>query len=229
MTLSENEVMKWLADKPLVDNAHLIALTRLKQLSLKKYKKAPLVLTSVGRITDQKVRLFQQVMQNDETALAQLLKTLGDDGVFILLGSGDKKLERFLSEVASTHTNFIFLKGYSEALSESMYSSGDLFLMPSSFEPCGISQMLSMRAGQPCLAHSVGGLSDTIIHNQNGFTFSGNTPLQQAENLLTCFQSVITMKKQTPKEWDNISSKALASRFLWCDVAKDYIKYLYMS
>jgi starch synthase len=68
-------------------------------------------LTSVGRITDQKVRLFQQVMQNGETALAQLLKTLGDDGVFILLGSGDKKLESFLSEVASTHNNFILLKG----------------------------------------------------------------------------------------------------------------------
>ncbi len=227
MTLSENEVMKWLADKPLVDNAHLIALTRLKQLSLKKYKKAPLVLTSVGRITDQKVRLFQQVMQNGETALAQLLKTLGDDGVFILLGSGDKKLESFLSEVASTHTNFIFLKGYSEALSESMYSSGDLFLMPSSFEPCGISQMLAMRAGQPCLAHSVGGLSDTIIHNQNGFTFSGDNPLQQAENMLSCFHLLLSQKNKESKAWDVIAKNALAAKFLWRDVAQDYLNYLY--
>ena len=226
MKLSENELIKWIADKPLVDNAHLIAMTRIKQLA---DKKQPLILTSVGRITDQKVRLFQQVMQNGKTALEHLLTILGDDGVFILLGSGDKKLENYLTEIASTQTNFIFLKGYSETLSEKMYSSGDLFLMPSSFEPCGISQMLSMRAGQPCLAHSVGGLSDTIIHDQNGFTFSGNTHLQQAENLLTCFQSVITMKKQTPKEWDEISSKALASRFLWRDVAQDYVKYLYMS
>lgn len=227
MTLSENEVMKWLADKPLVDNAHLIALTRLKQLSVKKYKKTPLVLTSVGRITDQKVRLFQQVMQNGETALAQLLNTLGDDGVFILLGSGDKKLENFLSEIASTHTNFIFLKGYSEALSESMYSSGDLFLMPSSFEPCGISQMLAMRAGQPCLAHSVGGLSDTIIDNQNGFTFSGGNPLQQAENMLSCFHLLLSQKHKDSKAWDEISSNALATRFLWQDVAQDYLKFLY--
>lgn len=229
LKLSENELIKWIENKPLVDNAHLIAMTRIKQLIGKKQTPPPLILTSVGRITDQKVRLFQQVMQNGKTALEQLLTLLGDDGVFILLGSGDKKFENFLTEIASTQTNFIFLKGYSETLSENMYSSGDLFLMPSSFEPCGISQMLSMRAGQPCLAHSVGGLSDTIIHNQNGFTFSGDSPLHQAENMLTCFQSAIAIKKQNPKEWDEISSKALATRFLWRDVAQDYIKYLYMN
>ena len=72
----------------------------------------------MGRITDQKVRLFQQVMPNGETALEHLLSLLSDDGVFILLGSGDHKLEDFLSQVASTRNNFIFLKGYSEALSE---------------------------------------------------------------------------------------------------------------
>ena len=108
-----------------------------------------------------------------------------------------------------------------------MYHSGDLFLMPSSFEPCGISQMLSMRAGQPCLVHRVGGLSDTVIDNQNGFAFSGDNPLQQAENMLTCFQSAIEMKKQHPKQWLKISNNALAARFLWRDVAQDYINYLY--
>jgi starch synthase len=225
--LSENELIKWLANKPLVDNAHLIAISRLKQLADKEYKKQPLLLTSVGRITDQKVRLFQQTMPNGVTALEQLLTLLSDDGVFILLGSGDKGLERFLTDIASTNANFVFLKGYSEALSESIYSSGDLFLMPSSFEPCGISQMLSMRAGQPCIAHSVGGLSDTIIHNENGFTFNGDNPLHQAENMLSCFQTVIHQKKQNQKAWDKISKNALTTRFLWRDVAQDYIKYLY--
>lgn len=224
---SESEVIKWIANKPLVDNAHLIAMTRIKQLTDKYQKKQALVLTSVGRITDQKVRLFQQVMHNGETALEQLLNILSDEGVFILLGSGDKKLEGYLTHIASTKTNFIFLKGYSEALSESLYSSGDLFLMPSSFEPCGISQMLSMRAGQPCLAHSVGGLSDTIIHNDNGFSFSGRNPLQQAENMLSCFQEVLAQKKQQPKAWAKITKNALKARFLWRDVAQDYVKYLY--
>ncbi|TWX72467.1 glycogen synthase [Colwellia sp. C1TZA3] len=227
ITLCDQEVMKWLADKPLVDNARLIAITRLKQLAVKKYKKQPLVLTSVGRITDQKVRLFQQVMANGETALEQLLTLLSDDGVFILLGSGDNELEAFLAQLASKHSNFIFLKGYSEALSNSMYNSGDLFLMPSSFEPCGISQMLAMRAGQPCLAHSVGGLSDTITDDINGFTFNGDNPLQQAENMLSCFKSTLATKQISPKKWAKIATNALKSRYLWSDVAHDYVKHLY--
>ena len=227
LTLSQRELIKWIANKPLVDNAHLIAMTRIKQLTDIKLKKQPLILTSVGRITDQKVRLFKQTMQNGETALENLLDILSDQGVFILLGSGDKKLEAFLTHIASQRTNFIFLKGYSEALSENLYSSGDLFLMPSSFEPCGISQMLAMRAGQPCLAHSVGGLSDTIVHDENGFTFNGANPLQQAENMLSCFQAAIAKKNQHNKAWSNIASNAHNARFLWRDVAQDYVEYLY--
>jgi starch synthase len=227
MKLSESEVVKWLGDKPLVDNAHLIALTRLKLLSEKIHKKIPLILTSVGRITDQKVRLFQQTMPNGKSALEHLLTLLADNGVFILLGSGDKTLEAFLAQVASENSNFIFLKGYSQTLSESIYSSGDLFLMPSSFEPCGISQMLSMRAGQPCLAHSVGGLSDTIVDSENGFTFNGDNPQQQAENMLTCLKFAIECKKSSPEKWDEISKNAFKVRFLWRDVAQDYLKYLY--
>ncbi|MFT5759767.1 MAG: starch synthase [Alteromonadaceae bacterium] len=226
---AEKELFKWIADKPLIDKAHLIAITRLKQLINQNPPEPPLVLTSVGRITDQKIRLFQQVMANGETALEHLLTNLADEGVFILLGNGDKKLEDFLTQIASTKSNFIFLKGYSAALSESMYNSGDLFLMPSSFEPCGISQMLAMRAGQPCLVHSVGGLMDTINHNQDGFTFNGNTPLQQAENMLSCIQTAIALKKEQPKRWQKIADNALNVRFLWRDAAQDYIKYLYNS
>jgi len=227
ISLSETENLKWIADKPLLNNAHLIALTRLKQLSEKKQSKSPLIVTSVGRVTDQKIRLFQQIMPNGQTALEHLLTLLPEAGIFILLGSGDKKLEDFLAHISSTHSNFIFLQGYSEALSESIYSSGDLFLMPSSFEPCGISQMLSMRAGQPCLAHSVGGLSDTIIHNVNGFTFTGDTPLEQAENMLTCFQSAIVTKTTQTAQWNKICNNAHKARFLWQEVAENYIKYLY--
>ena len=169
------------------------------------------------------------MVSHEKTALDTLLTNLGDDGLFILLGSGDKDLESFLTHVAAIHTNFIFLKGYSEVLSENIYESGDLFLMPSSFEPCGISQMLSMRAGQPCLAHSVGGLTDTILDDKNGFVFSGNTPIEQAKNMLSRLDTVLLMKKNEPKTWDAISHNALEERFQWHDVAQDYLKYLYTS
>lgn len=230
LALCKTSVLSWIGDKPLADKAHLVALTRLKQLfieSKSEPRKEPIIITSVGRITDQKILLFKQVMPNGETALEHLLNLLSDDGVFILLGSGDNKLEEFLTHIASIKSNFVFLKGYSEKLSESIYHTGNLFLMPSSFEPCGISQMLSMRAGQPCLAHKVGGLSDTIKHQENGFLFTGYTPLQQAENMLECFSSTLTLKKAKPEIWNTIAANAEESRFFWRDIANQYVTDLY--
>ena len=223
----ENQLMQWIQNKPLIEPAHLIAITRIKQLTSKQYTEKPIILTSVGRITDQKVKLFQQTLPDGETALTHLLNKLGDNGIFILLGSGDNALEYFLEKEAAIHSNFVFIKGYSEALPEKIYSSGDLFLMPSSFEPCGISQMLAMRAGQPCLVHCVGGLNDTVHNNDNGFVFTGETPLKQAENMLTCFESSMNTIKHDAKNWKRIRTNALNSRFEWENVALDYCKYLY--
>ena len=229
IAVCEAQILNWIGDKPLVDNAHLIAMTRIKQITATSFSGKPIVLTSVGRITDQKVRLFQQIMPNGETALTQLLNALGDKGVFILLGSGDSTLENFLTDIAAKHANFIFLKGYSETLSENIYNSGDLFLMPSSFEPCGISQMLSMRAGQAVLAHSVGGLTDTIIDDDNGFLFTGDTPLKQAENMLTRFEGVLAIKINDSKKWNNMAEKARSTRFLWQNVAQHYVDSMYVN
>ncbi|KKK56858.1 hypothetical protein LCGC14_3060320 [marine sediment metagenome] len=99
--------------------------------------------------------------------------------------------------------------------------------MPSSFEPCGISQMLAMRAGQPCLVHQVGGLNDTITDLENGFSFSGDTLQMQSEALVSCFENALTVRREQPKQWDKIVSNAKAARFTWSQVAKDYLGKLY--
>ncbi len=135
--------------------------------------------------------------------------------------------EQFWTEVASRRKNFIFLKGYSEVMSLSLYNSGDLFLMPSSFEPCGISQMLAMRAGQPCLVHSVGGLNDTVRDGEDGFAFSGASLQQQAENMIVAFEAAVCLKLEDPSQWQRISSSAAAARFLWSDVADEMVRSLY--
>ena len=166
-------------------------------------------------------------MPGGETALDQLLAILGDAGVFILLGSGDPKLEQFLTKVASAQPNFVFLKGYSEPLSQALYSSGDLFLMPSSFEPCGISQMLAMRSGQPCLVHSVGGLSDTVKDGEDGFAFTGNTLQQQAANMIGCFERALETRQKNTVGWKKIASAAKSARFRWSDVADQVVRLLY--
>ncbi len=84
-----------------------------------------------------------------------------------------------------------------------------------------------MRAGQPCLVHSVGGLKDTVKHNQNGFSFNGATLREQTHTLLSCLTETLVFYKQHPKKWQQIKSNAKAVRFSWSQVASDYISTLY--
>ena len=232
----ETQLLYWVGRKPGVESAHFIASRRLAHIisalssaasSTQGLQKQPFLATSVGRITDQKMLLLRQMMSDGETALDHLLNVLGDEGMLVLLGSGDVGLEQFLTEGPSRRTNFIFLKGYSETISLSLYSSGDLFVMPSSFEPCGISQMLAMRAGQPCLVHSVGGLNDTVRDGEDGFAFNGASLQQQAENMIVSFEAAVQLKLEDPAQWQRISSSAAAARFLWSDVADEVVRSLY--
>ena len=223
--LLETEILAAAVKQPFVDSGLFVAQKRAESWAARKDR--GFVVTSVGRITNQKVAILRHVLPSGKSALDELLLALGDEGVFILLGSGDEELERFLTLAAGRHRNFVFVKAYAEALSDALYQSGDLFLMPSSFEPCGISQMLAMRAGQPCLVHAVGGLNDTVADGVNGFSFCGNTLDEQATNLVKRFVDVMRMKKESPDEWNAIADKAAAERFLWTENVRRYISDLY--
>lgn len=223
----QNAVISWMGGAEHTAAVHSIALTRLSQW-LAESTRPKHLLTSVGRLTDQKALLFRMTQPDGKSVLDHLLSRLGDKGRFILLGSGDAGLERFMQAVASRHSNFIFLRGFSIALSESIYTEGDLFLMPSSFEPCGISQMLSMRAGQPCLVHAVGGLADTVTDNVDGFAFRGDTLEAQAEGMLDRMDEALRLRESDAAHWRKIIKAAEKKRFLWSDAAKAYEQQLYL-
>jgi starch synthase len=191
-----SELMNWIAATRWVDAAAWLADKRLAALPV---KRPPMIATSVGRITEQKIALLREQLDGDSTAIDGVLSAL-EDGVLIMLGNGDVEYENFLQQVMARHANFVFLKGYSDRLAEALYSSGDLFLMPSSFEPCGISQMLAMRAGQPCVVHAVGGLSDTVTRS-TGFPFDGATPPDQARNLVREVAAAVELKRKQPERW----------------------------
>lgn len=233
LSICEVELIKWIGKKPQVDSAHFIADKRIPGIKSSiidraaTNKKSLFIATSIGRITDQKALILQQTSSNGISCLDRLLDILKGQGLLIMLGSGDSRLEQFLTESAAEHDNFLFLKGYSEDLPDYIYQLGDLFLMPSSFEPCGISQMLSMRAGQPCLVHQVGGLKDTVFDKKNGFTFSGDSLQQQADNMVTRFKAAMQTKQKSIKQWNKICDNADNERFLWNDAAKQYVDYLY--
>ena len=185
------------------------------------------IMTSIGRITDQKSTLFLQEVRSGQTALEAILEQVGSDALLIMLGSGDAAFERRFAEIAGQFENFLVLRGYAEALSDVLYRAGDLFLMPSSFEPCGISQMLSMRAGQPCVVHAVGGLRDTVREGVTGFRFGGSSPRSQARQFVAAVARALAVKEDEPSRWAEIRRAASEQRFTWQNSARQYVEKLY--
>ncbi len=185
------------------------------------------LMLSVGRIADQKVPLFLEPVAGHGSALEAILAAAGPDALFIMLGSGEKVLEDRFAQLAHKHENFLFLRGYVEALPDPLYASADLFLMPSSFEPCGISQMLAMRAGQPCVVHAVGGLKDTVKDGETGFVFAGDSVAEQAQNFVNSTRSALAIRQENPARWQAICANAAAQRFSWEFAASEYMQRLY--
>ena len=81
-----------------------------------------------------------------------------------VLGSGDAGLAAHLHHLAGEHSaSFAFVEGYDESLSHLMFAGADAYLMPSRFEPCGLTQMQAMRYGAIPIVTAVGGLVDTVL------------------------------------------------------------------
>ncbi|MCH9662112.1 MAG: glycogen synthase, partial [Gammaproteobacteria bacterium] len=216
--------LRWMGSTPVMNPAHYIAVERLRDL--KKLPASMFMMTSVGRITTQKIALLRCPFGR-RTALDVMLEELAGRGALVVVGTGDEELENFLVNASSRHANFVYLRGYAEKVSELLYEMGDLFLMPSSFEPCGISQMLAMRAGQPCLVHATGGLKDTVSDNQDGFVFSGADPGAQAQMMIEKLRSALEIFDNHPQQWQKIRSQAAKARFEWDDTSRLYLENLY--
>ncbi len=204
--------------------AHRIARDRIATLP----KRRPLhLMTSIGRLVSQKASLMLEPVGDAPTALDAVLDAVGKQGVLVLVGSGESALEARMTEVASRHANLVFMNGYSETIVEPLYRGGDLFLMPSSFEPCGISQMLAMRDGQPCVVNAVGGLSDTVRDGDTGFVFRGATPREQARAFVDTVAGALELRAERPVRWAGIAQRAERERFDWDTAARHYIEQLY--
>ncbi|WP_370979599.1 glycogen synthase [Agaribacterium sp. ZY112] len=223
--LAQATLLSWAAKEASLKTAHWLAEKRLASWAAS--RKAKMILSSVGRVTEQKMRLLCASTSTGETVLSAMLKHAGNDALLLMVGSGDTQLEQQLVQISAEHENFVFLNGFSPALADQLYSQGDLFLMPSSFEPCGISQLLAMRAGQPCLVNRVGGLKDTVAHLETGFCFEGHDEHSQAEAMLNCFKDSLALFKNDKTAFEKIAQNAEAVRFSWDSVISEYKAKLY--
>lgn len=186
------------------------------------------VLTAVARVVDQKVRLLFEHTGDGDVVFDSIMQIVATyNGVCIILGSGATEYEQRLKTLSERHERLLFVKGFSERIANALYVNGTMFLMPSSFEPCGISQMIAMRESQPCIVHAVGGLKDTVQHHVNGFTFSGSTLTEQADGLVRAVGEALGIAVHRPEEWKRIATSAGNARFTWEESAKQYDALMY--
>lgn len=225
--LLKEKAIEWAVGASTLATAQFLAHSRLMDWGRSAQRPA-VVLTSVTRAVEQKLLLMKAPLAAGEPSLHRVLEELRSRGaVFVLLGAGEPDYERFLVETSARFSNFVFLNGYSDEAARALYAHGDLFIMPSSFEPCGISQMIAMRHGQPCVVHGVGGLKDTVIDAVNGFVFGGETVLEQADNFVAACRRAVDCRIGQPATWEEIRRQAAAARFTWDDTAAACIRQLY--
>ena len=139
------------------------------------------------------------------------------DVAVVALGSGQKKFEDMFRQLAALRPEkFAVRIGYDDALSHRIEAGADMFLMPSQYEPCGLSQIYSLRYGTVPIVRATGGLDDTVDED-TGFKFAEFTPeaLQEAiEQALEAFAQ--------QRSWSARMRRGMAKDFSWDTSAAAY-------
>lgn len=186
------------------------------ELGLDEDPTRPLVVF-VGRLTDQKglglVRYAMNALMRRGVQMA-------------VLGTGDAEQEEALRYFAAAYSGQMCARiAFDNELSHRMYAGGDILLMPSEFEPCGLSQMIAMRYGTLPLVRETGGLADSVVpYNKftgegTGFTFANMNADEMLDTLLGACE-IFWTKADT---WTKLVRQAMAADFSWRRAANDYM------
>ena len=185
-----------------------------KELGLEVSEDIPLI-GMVTRLTHQKgIDLLLQASEDILRTGAQL----------VVLGTGDAHYESALRSLENyRHDRVRSILLFSNEMSAKIYASSDIFLMPSKTEPCGLSQLISMRYGTVPVVHRVGGLRDTVIPftgvEGNGFTFESF----QSGDMMDAIYRAVTCFYESPDEWNQIIKNNLKKDVSWEKSAKQYL------
>jgi starch synthase len=189
----------------------------LKRLGLQPTDTAP-IFGMVCRFTEQKG--IQLVLANADFFLK-------NDCRLAILGTGDRRLERAVSDLAAAHPQKIgFAARLDEAMSHLVEAGSDFFLMPSLFEPCGLNQMYSQAYGTIPLVSHVGGLVDTVIdfakHPSDG---TGIAFAPTAAGLRDGLDRALKLYADK-KQFADVQLRAMKKDFSWKKAALGY-EYMY--
>ncbi len=186
------------------------------------------ILTRLGLAYDSRTPLLIMISRIDQQkgidfALKALQNLTERKFQLIILGVGDPVLEDACKSFEDEYPERVrMLQRFDQALSHQLYASGDMILIPSRYEPCGLTQMISMRYGCVPIARNTGGLSDTILDTspdsgQTGFLFQDAT-------LVSCEAAIeralnIFINQQS---WQQIQKNGMKTDFSWKHSATKY-------
>ncbi len=182
-----------------------------KELGIKVDSEA-FLLSMVSRLAEQKgLDILSQVL---DEALAKYQ--------LIVLGFGEEYYHNMLKAKSNKFkSSFSLNLKFDEALAHKIYAASDAFLMPSRFEPCGLSQMISYKYATVPIVHHTGGLADTVIDvdcGGGGFEFS----CYSAEDLLKSLERAFNLFKNKQR-WQEVLKKIVTYNFSWEVSAKHYL------
>ncbi len=179
-----------------------------------KYNPDRPLIAMISRLVPQKgLDLIRQV-ENE-------LKYMNAD--FVFLGSGDKDYENLLIWLSNNTDNIRSYIGYKSDLANLIYAGSDFFLMPSAFEPCGLSQLIAMRYGTLPIVRATGGLDNTVVgyplDNSTGFKFwdyDGWAMKAAIECAMYVYKDKYTLNA--------MRNSAMSADFSWEKSSKEYLK-----
>jgi len=144
----------------------------------------------------------------------------------VILGTGEEKYHRILSEAASRYPGRMrVLLQYNDGLAKAVYGGADLFLMPSRYEPCGLGQMIALRYGTVPIVRKTGGLADTVADYSSktgrgtGFVFDAYT----SPALVDCLRRALEVYSNEHK-WIRLMRAGMREDLSWEKSAKEYVK-----
>ena len=186
----------------------------LKAFGLKAKAKTP-VIGMITRLADQKgIDILSE-------AMPEILKL---DVVMLVLGSGDRRYQELLLDLAGHYPDRLSVKiAFNSGLSHMVEAGSDMFLMPSRYEPCGLNQIYSLKYGTVPIVRATGGLDDTVKdvseEGGNGFKFKEYSAAALIEKVAEAVEAF-----QDKKTWTILQKRGMAEDFSWSDAAKKYVE-----
>lgn len=191
---------------------------QVKQYGELSYETERPLCTFIGRLTLQKgvdvlLRALNELLPRDLSVQ------------FLFLGSGMREFEMDIEKLATSgpfQGRICFLKGYDPLLANKVYAAGDFFIIPSQYEPCGLTDYIAQLFGNLPVVHSVGGLVK-VISGETGFSYQDNSPLSLADTIAEALR-IYKQRPYTLRSMQMAAVRRIVQHHTWQKVMAAYLE-----